>query len=60
MEHRSSVERSPDGLAWSVVCSCTWESTGWDSQGAAAMRMQHHRAEHETGEPMPELRDVSL
>lgn len=59
IEYRSSVS-SPETGVWAVSCSCGWESGGWGSQQAAATRMGHHRAEHATGEPMPELKDVSL
>lgn len=34
---------------------CEFVSTGWPTKKAAGERGQQHQAEHETGEPMPEL-----
>jgi hypothetical protein len=34
---------------------CEFISTGWPTKKAATARGRQHKAEHETGEPMPEL-----
>lgn len=39
------------------VEGCGFVSRGWPSKSAAAERGRQHKAEHETGEPMPELAD---
>lgn len=36
---------------------CDFTSTGWPTKKAANARGKQHAAEHETGDPMPELVD---
>lgn len=36
---------------------CGFTSTGWDTKKASTARGKQHQAEHESGEPMPELAD---
>lgn len=38
-------------------CECGFVSAGWPTKKAAEARGKQHAAEHETGEPMPELVD---
>jgi hypothetical protein len=39
---------------------CGWVSYGWDTKKGAAERGAQHQAEHETGEPIPELADSGI
>jgi hypothetical protein len=38
---------------------CGFTSDGWPTKKARDARMRQHRAEHETGDPMPELAEES-
>ncbi|MCA1569299.1 MAG: hypothetical protein LC798_03045 [Chloroflexi bacterium] len=44
---------------WAFRCSppCGFVSSGWATKKAATERARQHAAEHETGEPMSELRE---
>lgn len=42
--------------AHDFVCSeCGFTSSGWPTKTARDQRGRQHKAEHESGEPMPEL-----
>lgn len=41
-----------------VECDCEWKSTGWPSKKQAQERARQHDEEHETQQPMPELKDA--
>jgi hypothetical protein len=50
-----------DNTTHDYVCpeeGCGWTSRGWDTKKAATERGKEHKAEHETGDPMPELAET--
>jgi hypothetical protein len=55
----STVTHHDDGT-WGFECpepsGCApFVSTGWPTRASATKRLEQHKAEHETGEPMQEL-----
>lgn len=43
------------------VCEdCGFVSSGWPTKKAASERGEQHAAEHESGEPMPELAESGV
>lgn len=55
----SRTVRSDDGETWDVECDCgAWRSIGWPTRSSADERRAQHKTEHETGKPMPELKDA--
>lgn len=46
-----------DDGTWTGQCAqpCGFRSDGWPTKKVAEARMTQHAAEHDTGQPMPEL-----
>jgi len=42
------------------ACDCGFESTKWRTRDHAQFRAEQHSEEHDTGEPMPNLREFYL
>jgi len=47
-----------EGYEFAAICSCGFSSTGWPQKKQAELRRKSHENEHETGEEMPDQREV--
>lgn len=41
-----------EGDTHAGICACGYKTSGWPKRTIAAERIQQHRKEHQTGEPM--------
>lgn len=48
------------GDSYDGQCACGFASNGWAVKKHAQARIAEHAAEHESGEPMRELRDFEV
>jgi hypothetical protein len=47
-----------EGYEWGGVCECGYFSLGWPLKKQAKMRIDSHVEEHETGDLMPDRKEV--
>lgn len=47
-----------EGYEYAGICSCGYFSIGWPTKNQAKKRIDAHKNEHDTGEEMPDRREV--
>lgn len=55
-----AVRKTPGADTYEGRCSCGFDTAGWPTKADAEDRIALHAQEHETGEPMSELRDFEI